>query len=141
MTMLEQGMRHYAAAGFTTAQDGASGAGAVKLLESMAKAGKLPIDVVSYSMYKGVNDALFNVIARDWQNFGRFRLGGVKIAVEGSIQGYTAYLSKPYYIQLCATAPTPNRYYTSTAEHIFVSGETPAKEPAGVAKPQVGYRG
>jgi hypothetical protein len=61
-----------------------------QLLESMAKAGKLPIDVVSYSMYKGVKDALFNVIARGWQNSCSFRLGGVKLAVEGSIQGYTA---------------------------------------------------
>jgi len=141
MAMLEQGLRYYAAAGITTAQDGASGAGAVKLLAAMAKAGKLPIDVVSYPMYKGINDALFNAIAKDWQNFGRFRLGGVKLTMDGSIQGYTAYLSKPYYVQPGATAPTPDRCYTSTAEHIFVSSETPAKETAEVAKPKKGYRG
>jgi predicted amidohydrolase YtcJ len=141
MAMLEQGLSYYAAAGITTAQDGASGPGAVKLLKAMAQAGKLPIDVVSYPMYKGIDDALFNAIAKDWQNFGRFRLGGVKLAVDGSIQGYTAYLSKPYYIQPGAATPTPDRCYTSPAEHIFVSSETPAKEPAKVAKPQEGHRG
>lgn len=141
MAMLEQGLGHYAAAGITTAQDGATGLGAVKLLGAMAQAGKLPIDVVSYPMYKGINDALFDAIAQNWQTFGRFRLGGVKLTLDGSIQGYTAYLSKPYFVQPGATTVTPDRCENSTTEHLFVSGDTPAEKTAAGAKPQDGYRG
>ena len=29
---------------------------------------------------------------------GKFKLKGVKVILDGSIQGYTAYLSEPYYL-------------------------------------------
>ena len=141
MAMLEQGMRYYAAAGITTAQDGSSGPGSAKLLAAMAQAGKLPIDIISYPMYKGINDALFDAIAKDWQHFGRFRLGGVKLALDGSPQGYTAYLSKPYFVQPGNTSPTPDRCEMSTTEHLFVSSDTPAAKMAAGPQPQEGYRG
>lgn len=95
MEMLDRGLRFYAAAGITTAQDGGTGAGAAKLLAAMAKAGKLPIDVVGYPMYKTTDDKLFDTVASERKTPGRFRLGGIKLTVDGAIQGYTAYLSKP----------------------------------------------
>ena len=59
----------------------------------------LAIDVVAYPLYKVVDDAMMADIARSWRNVGRYRMGGIKLAIDGSIQGYTAYLSQPYYVQ------------------------------------------
>jgi predicted amidohydrolase YtcJ len=109
-------MQYYAAAGITTAQDGSTGKGAAALLEAMANAGKLPIDVVSYPLFEGVDDAALTQIVADLDQFKsssgathRFRRGGIKLVVDGSLQGYTAFLTQPYYVQPGNTAPTPDK--------------------------------
>jgi predicted amidohydrolase YtcJ len=99
MEMLTYGIAKYAEAGITTAQDGASTPGMLKLLEKANEAGKLPIDIVVYPLYKVADEAMVADIAQSWRNFGRYRIGGIKLAIDGSIQGYTAYLSKPYHVQ------------------------------------------
>lgn len=71
----------------------------LKLLQKADAAGKLPIDVVAYPLYKVVDDAMMADIAKSWRSVDRYRVGGIKLAVDGSIQGYTAYLSKPYHVQ------------------------------------------
>jgi predicted amidohydrolase YtcJ len=130
MELIEAGLAYYAAAGITTAQDGATGKGAAMLLEAMAEAGKLPIDVVSYPLYKGVDEATMNQIVADLDRLQsgsssqRFRRGGVKLAVDGSLQGYTAFLSEPYYVQPGATAPTPDKCSDQNAEHVFISADS-----------------
>ena len=43
---------HYARLGITTAMDGASDVGALKMLHAAADDGSLPIDVVSYPLYQ-----------------------------------------------------------------------------------------
>ncbi|AFZ26517.1 putative TIM-barrel fold metal-dependent hydrolase [Cylindrospermum stagnale PCC 7417] len=100
MKMLEEGLQYYAAAGITTAQDGAASLGGKTLLEEMDKAGKLPIDVVSYLLFTGVDQATLNQIPGVYSNThnprNRFRVGGVKLVVDGSIQGRTAFLTEPY---------------------------------------------
>ena len=116
MAMLEEGMRFYAQAGITTAQDCASGKGTLKLLETMEKEGRLPIDIIAWPIYKGVDDAIFDAIVADHGTIGRLRRGGLKMTVDGSIQGYTAFLSQPYYVQPGATQPTADKCVTDTAE-------------------------
>lgn len=142
MAVLEKGLAYYAEAGITTAQDGASGAGIAKLLSAMAEAGKLPIDVVSYAIYKGVDDAELKRIVADKGTTGRFRRGGVKLTVDGSIQGYTAFLSKPYHVQPGGESDvTPDSCDGEAMERAFV---TPDAQPAKVAaptKPASDYRG
>lgn len=95
--MLEVGLKEYAAAGITTAQEGAAAPGAIKLLREMDNAGKLPIDVVAYPVVGSVDGKMIQEISQDMNKMRRFRLGGVKLILDGSIQGYTAYLSHPYY--------------------------------------------
>lgn len=142
VAVLEKGLAYYAAAGITTAQDGATGVGAAKLLDAMAKAGKLPIDVVGYSIYKGVDDAELKRIVADRDSTARFRRGGVKLTVDGSIQGYTAFLSKPYHVQPGGEADvTPDSCDGETMEHAFVSPETAPAKAAPAAKPTGDYRG
>ncbi|MFN2305052.1 MAG: amidohydrolase, partial [Anaerolineales bacterium] len=71
--MMEEGMRFYAKAGITTAQDCASGKGSLKLLEAMEKQGKLPIDIIMWPLYKGVDDAEFDAIVSDRRKRRRLR--------------------------------------------------------------------
>lgn len=63
MEMLIYGTGKYAEAGITTAQDGASTPGMLKLLKAADAAGKLPIDVVAYPLYKVVNEDMLSEIA------------------------------------------------------------------------------
>ncbi len=99
LEMLEKRLKKYAEAGITTAQEGAGLPPMIKLLEAADQAGILPIDVVSYPAYLTVDDATIAKIAETWKTPARYRMGGIKLALDGSIQGYTANLSKPYHIQ------------------------------------------
>lgn len=99
LEMLKEGLKKYAEAGITTAQEGAALPPMIKLLEAGDKAGMLPIDVVSYPVYLTCDDATIEKIAKTWKTPARYRMGGIKLALDGSIQGYTANLSKPYHIQ------------------------------------------
>jgi hypothetical protein len=129
MEMLQVGLNFYAKAGITTAQDCATGKGAVKLLKAMQSQGLLPIDVIVWPVYLSADDEDIENIQADLKKRGRLRYGGIKLTVDGSIQGYTAYLSKPYYVQPGETKPICDKCYTSTAEHIFMSDETEASTP------------
>lgn len=99
LQILKNGLKTYAEAGITTAQEGAAVPPMLKLLEAGDKAGVLPIDIVSYPVYLTLDDLTFERIAETWKTPARYRMGGIKLVLDGSIQGYTANLSQPYYIQ------------------------------------------
>jgi predicted amidohydrolase YtcJ len=87
----------YASYGITTVQDGFASPDQVRMIADTAASRSLPVDVVSYV---GVSDASqpmpegleVGVYAN------RFKLGGVKMSLDGSPQGKTAYLSQPYHV-------------------------------------------
>ena len=142
MAILEKGFKFYAAAGITTAQEGSALPGAEKLLAAMAAQDMLPIDIVTYPLYKACDDAVLEAIVADRTATGRFRRGGLKMTVDGSIQGYTAFLSKPYHVQPGDTEPTADHCDSDRAERIFVSEETPTPVMSEPPKPKEGeYRG
>jgi len=142
IAIIEKGLAFYAAAGITTAQDGATGAGAAKLLDAMAADGKLPIDIVAYPLYKGVSDLEMTRIVADKTSTARFRRGGVKLTVDGSIQGYTAFLSKPYYVQPEGQGNVAQDACSGeSAEHGLVSPDTPPGEANPRASVGGEYRG
>ena len=99
LELLAYGLTKYAEAGITTAQEGGAMPPMLRLLERGAEAGVLPIDVVSYPVYALVDEAMLSDMVASWRQFGRYRMGGIKLVVDGSIQGYTAYLSEPYHVQ------------------------------------------
>mgnify|MGYP001819842538 FL=1 len=99
LEMLSFGLGKYAEAGITTAQEGGAVPGMLSLLERGAEAGILPIDIVAYPVFATLDDTTFGRIAKQWNEPARYRMGGIKLVLDGSIQGYTAYLSKPYYVQ------------------------------------------
>lgn len=141
MGMVEEGLRYYAAAGITTAQDCATFKGTGQILAAMERQGRLPIDVISWPMYKTIDDQAFETIVAGRGAEGRLRLGGIKLVVDGSIQGYTAFLSQPYHVQPDGAGPVPDKCGTEQAECLFVSAEN---EPLREGAPPVsgeGYRG
>ncbi|MQP76545.1 amidohydrolase family protein [Stenotrophomonas sp. MYb238] len=98
MAMLEAGQALYMKHGYTTAQDGKTDAGTLAMLPMAGKAGRLKIDVVAYP---DIQVALDSPAMRG-PYYGpdyidHFRIGGVKISLDGSPQGKTAWLSQPYY--------------------------------------------
>jgi predicted amidohydrolase YtcJ len=94
---LEEGQKLYAAAGVTTVQEGATHMPEVALLERGAKEGRLFLDVVSYPLFTEM-DSLFKDHAPS--GIGKyndhFKIGGIKITVDGSPQGRTAFFTTPY---------------------------------------------
>jgi predicted amidohydrolase YtcJ len=141
MEMIAEGLRFYAAAGITTAQDCATFKGTWHLLEAVAQKGLLPIDVITWPMYKGVDDAAFDAIVARRDTPGRLRLGGIKLVVDGSIQGYTAFLSQPYHVQPDNVEPTATKCNTEPAERIFVSPENESIAAGSMAPSVEGHRG
>ncbi|MCY2967908.1 MAG: amidohydrolase, partial [Planctomycetota bacterium] len=93
----QAGQEIYAAAGVTTAQEGATMAADVALLQKAAAQGLLSIDVTAYPFITEAK-AVFekNPPASFGKYSNRFKLGGIKITADGSPQGRTAFFTKPY---------------------------------------------
>lgn len=97
---IHRGVLDYARYGITTAQDGAASPQVVQLLQASAAYRKFPIDVVAYQIanerYLNEPDLALPELA-PYKN--GFRVGGVKMVLDGSPQGKTAYLTQPYEVQ------------------------------------------
>ena len=88
-----EGTKMLASFGYTTGQEGRATAPALESMQRVADTGALKIDLVSYPDVLEIE----NVEPKaDYTN--RYRVGGVKLTIDGSPQGKTAWLSKPYYI-------------------------------------------
>lgn len=97
MEMIREGARFYSSFGYTTAQDGRSSTGTCQLMAQMAERGDLPIDILSFPDILTSTDVMATPLYRKTY-VGKFRVGGVKLTLDGSPQGKTAWLSQPYYI-------------------------------------------
>ena len=97
LEQLDAAQRAYAAAGFTTVQDGATLPADWQLLERAARDGRLVVDVVSYPLLPARASIFESGIPRD-AYVSRLRIGGAKLFLDGSPQGKTAWLSEPYVV-------------------------------------------
>lgn len=97
MQQIKDGQMIYAEAGVTTAQEGASHLADVEIIQKAADSKALFIDVVSYPFITEF-DTIFKLYSKD--DFGKynnkFKLGGIKITIDGSPQGRTALFTTPY---------------------------------------------
>jgi len=95
LALLDQAQQYYASHGITTVQDGATSPGDVALLRRAAAEEALYLDVVAYPYMQlpGVSLDDFPP-SREYQ--GHFRVGGIKLVLDGSPQGKTAYMTQPY---------------------------------------------
>ncbi|MAF29517.1 MAG: amidohydrolase [Croceicoccus sp.] len=91
----ERAVQAFARHGVTTIQDGASSPETVAQLEELDAAGRLKVDVVAYPV--GMDP---KAIPADFAfgTRGRLEVPGIKLVLDGSPQGKTAYLSQPYHV-------------------------------------------
>jgi len=90
-------LQEYASHGITSTQDGASSAEAIALMRQVAEQGQLIMDVVAYPVGMGGIETVSSQY--EWGEYDKgLKVGGVKLMLDGSPQGKTAYLSKPYHV-------------------------------------------
>ncbi|MFQ7724774.1 MAG: amidohydrolase, partial [Adlercreutzia sp.] len=96
--MVPDMQRIYLEHGVTTCQDGATAPDMAKVLVGLARAGLLKMDIVSYPMWgSDVMATLADNAEFDSQSYtGHFRFGGLKMFLDGSPQGLTAWMTEPY---------------------------------------------
>jgi predicted amidohydrolase YtcJ len=92
---IEQGQLAYLKFGFTTGQEGRATLANLIALADANMSGLLKIDVVAYPDPLMVKD-VFAVDGYGPDYKGRFRVGGIKLTLDGSAQGKTMWLTKPY---------------------------------------------
>ncbi len=89
--------RLYAAAGVTTAHDGATHAADLAVMKRAAAAGANVIDVVAYPFITELDTILEAAPLASWGRYDdRLKIGGVKVTIDGSPQGRTAFFTTPY---------------------------------------------
>lgn len=94
--LLERAQKIYAGYGITTAQEGLLNANYARLLDRMAEENRLLLDIVGYADLSRDRDLPRAYPRECGRYFNRFRIGGYKIFLDGSPQGRTAWLSRPY---------------------------------------------
>ncbi len=82
--------------GITTVQDGATNGSSFQNLASYAESGGFCLDVVSYLLADEAGEITEKFPSYENQYQGRLKIGGEKIILDGSPQGRSAWLSKPY---------------------------------------------
>jgi hypothetical protein len=91
------GQMLYAEAGVTTAHEGATHMAQLQAIKRAADAGASIIDVAAYPFITDVDKVLAEYPVSGWTRYNkRFKIGGVKITMDGSPQGKTAYFTKAY---------------------------------------------
>ncbi|HEV7266482.1 MAG TPA: amidohydrolase [Falsiroseomonas sp.] len=97
LSMIRAGSEFYAAFGYTTCQEGRAMGPAIAQLTQAADRGLLAVDVVAYPDILGAADQLGGALhGATYRN--RLRIGGAKISLDGSPQGKTAWLTRPYHV-------------------------------------------
>jgi hypothetical protein len=89
------GVNLWASYGYTTGQDGRSAPQIVEALREVGAAGELPIDVVAFPDVIEARDYIADNVSQEYKD--RVRVGGCKLTIDGSPQGFTALRDRPYY--------------------------------------------
>lgn len=96
IAMMKKTQEEYASFGITTVQDGATRVGGLNLLKSVASQGLLYLDVVAFPhMSAGIDVLKRYPPSNEYEN--HYRVGGIKLTLDGSPQGKTAWLTEAYH--------------------------------------------
>ena len=91
------GQMLYAQAGITTAHEGATHLANFQTMKRATDAGVNFIDVIAYPFITDVDKIIAEFPVSEWRKYrNRFKVGGVKITIDGSPQGRTARFTTPY---------------------------------------------
>jgi predicted amidohydrolase YtcJ len=113
---IRAGSELWARYGYTTAQDGRTMPGALAALKTVASEGGLKIDVVSYPDVLVDRESITREYSPTYTN--HFRVGGAKLTIDGSPQGFTAWRDRPYYKPVGNYPPGYLGYPAATAEQV-----------------------
>ncbi|AWB33381.1 amidohydrolase [Orrella marina] len=105
--------------GYTTGQEGRATSGIVPFMRAAAKAGDIPIDVVTYVDVLQDRDFIEKNVSSDYTD--GFRVGGAKLTIDGSPQGFTAYRDRPYYKPPAEYRADYRGYSAATPDQVFDS--------------------
>jgi len=95
--MLKKATADYLSQGVTTAQNGQAVKSYVTILGLVSRLGLCPLRLVVWPDDKAGEQIVDGSFKADKLNTDRFKVGAIKLIADGSIQGYTGYLSKPYH--------------------------------------------
>jgi predicted amidohydrolase YtcJ len=120
----EQGLRAFAAAGpelwarfgYTTAQEGRAAPSLVEVMKKVASEGGFKIDIVVYPDVMVDRDYIKDNVSDRYAQ--RMRVGGAKLTIDGSPQGFTAYRDRPYYDPVGEYASFYKGYAAVTNEQV-----------------------
>jgi predicted amidohydrolase YtcJ len=91
------GQMLYAQHGVTTAHEGATHLGDLELMKRAAAGGASVIDVIAYPFITDLEKVLVKYPKDTWGKYDNgLKIGGVKITIDGSPQGKTAFFTTPY---------------------------------------------
>jgi predicted amidohydrolase YtcJ len=93
--LAQSGSELWASFGYTTAQEGRSSKTIDAVLKEVTSEGKIKIDVVSYPDFTTDRTYIKDNASRTYDK--RFRVGGIKLTIDGSPQAFTAWRDRPYY--------------------------------------------
>ena len=108
------GTELWASFGYTTAQEGRSSTEVVETLRAVAANGEIPIDVVAYPDVLLDRDYIAANVSTDYVD--GIRVGGAKLTIDGSPQGFTALRDRPYYDPVGDYPPGYAGYASATME-------------------------
>jgi len=103
LELFRQGLQSFARFGYTTAQEGRAFESTLEVAEAKAAQGPLPIDVALYVDFTAKDSlkqsAYYSGSGYDGTDYKNgLRIAGLKLTIDGSPQGKTAWLSEPYFV-------------------------------------------
>ncbi|MCT4372989.1 amidohydrolase [Yangia mangrovi] len=110
------GAEMWARFGYTTGQEGRSSEGNVAALKAVDARGELPIDVVAFPDVLTSRDFIETSVSQEYD--GHVRVGGCKLTIDGSPQGFTALRDRPYYDPVGDYPPGYKGYAAVTEEQV-----------------------
>jgi predicted amidohydrolase YtcJ len=93
--IVKSGAELWTTYGYTTVMEGRSVPAQVEVMKEVAAEGGFKVDVVSHMEVMSDRDYIIANTSREYVN--RFRVGGAKLSIDGSPQGFTALRDRPYY--------------------------------------------
>lgn len=116
-SLFEQGAQLLSQYGYTTGQEGRATSAIVPLMQAAATAGRIPIDVVTYVDVMENRDFIVKNASQTYTD--GFRIGGAKLTIDGSPQGFTAFRDRPYYNPPAGYRADYRGYSAVTADETF----------------------
>ena len=95
MAVAKAGGELWASFGYTTAQEGRSSKPINEVLKAATADGTIKIDVVAFPDFTTERQYIKDNASHSYDK--HFRVGGVKLTIDGSPQGFTAWRDRPYY--------------------------------------------